>query len=139
MVENIMKKADVQRIVETNIEGIQRRLGLESWKIVVEYSPIRIDGDDTHYPGMCNTDPELFQKALITLDPEQHNNSAEVLYTLEHELCHCIGSNFDICQAVLARLITKREYKAVDVLFRIAHEQTVASIQSILSQSSRVA
>ena len=130
-----MKKSEVQQIVQANIEGIQKKLGLSSWNILVDYGPAMLDGDDTHYSGMCNTDPSLYESALVTLDHKQFETAAEVLHTLEHELCHAIGSNFDVCQAVLKRLLSKRDYEAMDVLFHIAHERVVGSIQSILKSA----
>ena len=128
-----MKKSDVERIVGENIEEIKMRLGLDNWRILIEYGPALLDGDDTHYSGLCSTTPDLFETAIVTLDPKHFDSSAEVLDTLAHELCHCIASNFDVCQAVLKRLLPKREYAAVGVLFHIAHEKVVASVQKILA------
>ena len=131
-----MKKKDVRKIVEANIDNLKAALGLSSWRVFIDYGPALIDGDDTHYNGKCNTDPAIHETALITLDPKQLDSEAEILEVLRHELAHCIAASFNTCQAVLATLLTRREYRALDVLFHIAHERVVGSIQSILESKS---
>lgn len=130
-----MKRDDVKKIVDANIEGLKKMLGLSDWDVLVEYGKIPIEDGSTGR-GRCIVDPALFDKtAVITLDPKLVEDKEDTLFVLSHELAHIVVSDFDICQTVLSSFLSAEENRAADILFHIAHEKAVSAIQRILATS----
>ena len=127
-----MKRIEVKRIVEANIDDIKAMLGLGHWEIAVEYGKVKIQGSD-RFNGRCLTDVVKYaNKALITLVPKKLDDEGEVLDVLRHELVHCVVSSFDICMDEVAELVTKKEYKALLVLHYQVDEEVTKRICKIL-------
>lgn len=125
-----MKKLDVQRIVDKNIEAMKTMLGLDRWEINFEYKPI--SGKNKRCNGQCTTDVTWVNRALITLVPGKLDDEEEVLSVLLHELIHCITSSYHLGMVATSELTSKKEYQALLVLHYRADEEVTEWICKIL-------
>jgi len=129
-----MKKKDVRRIVDENIDSLKALLGLDSWTIHVEYGKVKLPGrTDGNFWGKCVTDPAHFENATIVIDPKKHNAEQDVIETLIHELCHAVISCFNQIDHVIEEFVSPAEYKALSVMWYHANEQVVERICRIVT------
>ncbi len=123
-----MKKCDVKRVVDENIEAMKTMLGLDRWDIDLEYKQ-RLKKKRN---GQCTTDFAWINAALITLVPGKLDDKEDVLSVLQHELVHCITSSHNLCMTATAELVSKKEYQALLVLHYRAVEEVTEWICRIL-------
>lgn len=127
-----MKKRDVQQVVEANIEAMKTMLGLDRWEIDIKYGKTKANVLGKGFVGQCTTDVTWINEAIITLDPKMLDDKTEVLDILQHELVHCITSNFHLGMTTTAKLVSKKEYQALLVLNYRADEEVTKWICKIL-------
>lgn len=125
-----MKKSEVKRIVEENIETLKKMLGLDRWDINFEYKPL--SGRNKSCNGQCLTDVAWVDRALITLVPRKLYDKQDVLDVLQHELVHCIMSSHNIYMTAMAKLVSRKEYQALLVLHYRADEEATVRICKVL-------
>ena len=127
-----MKKNEVCKIVESNIEAMKIMLGLDRWDIGIKYDEININGLGNNFGGQCCIDVASVDSATIILDPKKLDNEAEVLDALQHELVHCITSGFNIGLYAASGLVSKKEYQVLHVLNYRADEEVTTRVCKIL-------
>lgn len=127
-----MKKCDVKRIVDENIEAMKTMLGLDRWSIDIKYGKTKTNVLGKDFIGQCHTDVAWVNEALIILDPGNFDDSAEVLDVLQHELVHCITSSYHLSMAATAELVSKKEHQALSVLNYRADEEVTEWICKII-------
>lgn len=132
-----MKKSEVKRIVDENIGGLKKMLGLDRWWIDVEYGKVKIQGS-VNFNGQCSTVVKYTNRAKITLDPGRLEDENEVLEVLQHELVHCITSSLHLGETVMGVLVTKQQYQVLTDLFYRANEEITESFCKILNGLSPV-
>lgn len=89
-----MDRSAVKRIVEREIGPLQRRLGLDHWKIAVSYD-LREGGDGCRSEATCSILVD-YDRARIDLDPDCLDDEAAVLRVLRHELFHLVLAPFNV-------------------------------------------
>lgn len=126
-----MDASEVTRIVEANISSIKKMMGLERWDITVHVG--YLEGSS----GKCEPD-FAYKSALISIDPEEHSDEAEVLEKLWHEMIHILDTPYEAYRGAVEKLISAEEFEALDVIFQIAAEQTRWNIQYMLQHGFKV-
>jgi len=127
-----MTEEDVKAVVNENIDKMKAMLGLDRWDIDIEYGKTEANILSSGFDGQCTTDTAWVNRALITLDPDGMDDSAEVLDVLQHELVHCITSSYNLCMGATSELVSKKEYRALLALHYRADEEVTTAICNIL-------
>jgi hypothetical protein len=128
-----METSEVREVVEREMPGLLRRLGLGRWKVRVSYAH-RAPEDGTVQRGECTRLVD-YDDACITLNPGAFDDEAGVLVTLRHELFHIVLAPFDLFMATAERLV-ETPSPAADVLDRIwghAVERAVIALERMYS------
>ncbi|KKL26701.1 hypothetical protein LCGC14_2392670 [marine sediment metagenome] len=127
-----MKKCDVKRIVDENVEDLKMMLGLDRWQIDIKYGKTKANVLGKDFVGQCTTNVTWINRALIILDPGKLDDEAEVLDVLLHELVHCITSSFHLGMTATAELVSKKEHQVLSVLSYRANEEVTEWICKII-------
>jgi hypothetical protein len=89
-----MDRGAVAAIVGRELGPLKSRLGIDHWDIEVTYGYIEGDVGCTT-KGRCRRQVD-YDRATIEIDPEAHDDEADVLKTLRHELFHVVLAPYDL-------------------------------------------
>jgi hypothetical protein len=124
-----MDRSEVKRIVDAVISREMDCAGVGHFKITVAYGPVSApvkegwrDQADCH--RMVNYD-----RARITIDPEQIENKDELLDVLRHELFHVATSPFMLFIEAVSCFVPKESWEAVEAVRMYAEEQAVINLE----------
>jgi hypothetical protein len=90
-----LDRSAVKAVVDRDIGGLLRDLGIGHWHIRIAYTPAQTSADGIDSKGECTRLVD-YNSAAITLNPEAFDDEAEVVKTLRHELFHVVLSPFDV-------------------------------------------
>lgn len=122
-----MNTPEVRAIVRDHMDGFLYALRLKDWHVTVNYSR-----PDNGVMGTCHADPS-YRTALIEIDPAQMDNEYDVIFTLRHELLHCLHSQFEVYRKQIFQLVhDTMVLNALDQAFNHASEVTVTSMEDML-------
>jgi hypothetical protein len=128
-----MDRSECVRIVGREIDGYLRAFGLPHWHIVIRYDRVT----DDHPEGFtvsadCRAKPE-YERATITIDPEEMGDEAELLRILRHELMHVALAPFNLYRGFAAAFIEQKSAADAqeDVIWAHAVEQGVRSLERL--------
>lgn len=128
-----MDQSRVKAIVEAHMEGLARLLRVGHWKISVTF-----DGIEGRGGAECFIDIH-YETARIAYDCRKYDTEEEVLASLYHELCHVVGSPFDLVEMIAADVIgdDKSGQSALKRAGTYANEQFVLNMERIWAESLR--
>ncbi len=77
-----------------------------------------------------------YRYAKIRIDPAQHDDEADVVHSLRHELCHLVLAPFDHAIKVVERILEDdgTAGRAFDEAARFVVEECIINIERILSE-----
>lgn len=123
-----MDRSAVQAIVARELEGLRNRMGLADWNLRVQFGPCSRPG----WVASCENQPD-YNRSTITIDPAVHDDEAEVLDSLVHELCHAVLAPFDVYREAMLQLVpdfnSSPEGKQEDRYWTYFVEQAVANLE----------
>lgn len=109
---------------------LKDHMGLQDWQVSLSF-----DQNEGQILGSCKPDPG-YNKAAINIDLGQHDDADEVYTTLVHELCHAIMGYFETYRKAVSQLMDDKVFYALDEFFKVAHEDSVRRIESIVLQNA---
>ncbi len=122
-----MNTAEVRAIVHDHMNGFLYALRLKDWHIGMQYR--RPDNDAV---ANCEADTS-YRTATITIDPAKMEDEYDVVFTLRHELLHCLHCQFEVYRKQVFQLVhDTMVLNALDQAFNHACEVTVTSIEDML-------
>jgi len=130
-----MDKTTAQKIVKAQSPRYIKLFHLNDWKVTFKYNWIGEEGDLTF--GTCTTDPS-YKHATIVINPELLEDEIELVKTLRHELIHVLHSSFDIYRDTVQKLVSSKEFDALDTVFHYACEDAVMFIENILDKELKL-
>lgn len=115
-------------ILEENLPKMAGLFGLDQdWDYVTYIGKT----DNKGHVADCERDV-AYQKALLTFDPERHENRADLLDSVRHELLHVLLSEFDVAFNAMKR---NPQFSAGEIgAITIAHERTVKRLERLFSK-----
>ncbi len=123
-----MDTSAVKRIVEERLRPLQHRLQVQEWRVDVLYEALE-DGTNARttfvYP---------YRHAKIRIDPAQHDDEADVIRSLRHELAHLVLAPFDHAITVAERILENdgTASRAFDEARRFAVEECIVNLERML-------
>lgn len=114
-----------QAIVQAHVLQMTIDLNVQDWNLAIAYGHLDEDMGQVH----MFTD---YRKATITLDPSKHDDPAELLRTLRHELLHLHLGPYDLAEEALMQLLEERDQRLLRRLYTAACEQTVRNLETML-------
>jgi hypothetical protein len=126
-----MDRGRCEEIVGREIGPLQRRLGVPHWSLVVSYGPIDDDGV-ARTKGRCTRQVD-YDRAHVEIDPEEHDDEADLLKTLRHELFHVVLSPFDLYMQAADQFTAKDspEERVLERVFTHAVEQAAIGLERL--------
>lgn len=126
-----MDRSEVQKVVDREMPGLMERFGIRHWKVTVTYGPIGDDGV-CRLQGRCTRHVD-YNRAHVELDPEEHDDEADLLGTLRHELYHVVLSPFDLYSQAADVLTPKAsaEESMLERVWRHAVEQAAINLERL--------
>lgn len=124
-----MDRSAVKAIVEREIEGLQLRLGIPHWRIVVDYD-LRRSNEGYTTQGECGWRVD-YNKASISLDPDAFDDERETLEVLRHELFHLLLSPFTVFLNTIKPLLRNDRSRSdmAENVWTYASEQAVINLE----------
>lgn len=124
-----MDKSEVKVVVDREMRGALDRFGIGHWKVTVKYEP----PSNPAWCASCERDVD-YNDATVRLDPDQHDDEAAVVRSLEHELLHIALAPFDLYREAMTQHIPNgtTEAKQEARLHAFAVEQTVINLERIV-------
>jgi hypothetical protein len=120
-----MKTEDVERIISEAVPTICATLGIRDW--IIEAQCARLDEGQ----AKCEAKPG-YQHAALTFDPGEHEDEADVLASVRHELLHTFAAEMETYRAAVQQLVSDREFAVLDQMFSLASESLVRRIEKLL-------
>jgi len=107
-----MDLSAARAIIDAELPGLMRALGIPHWRIKVVYEPVE---GDPGCRGMARCDRlERYETATLTFDPAAFDDADQLRGTLRHELFHVVLAPFDLYDgAVTAAVRGRRDVGAV--------------------------
>lgn len=129
-----MDKNEVKLIVESNINQLKKKLGLDLWNIILVYDTI------TNNCSGYNDVNINYKIAKIVINPAYIKDEAAVLRILLHELVHCLTGTFVTYRQAVTCLISAKEVEnAMNVIYdRVNEELTIAFCRILEEQKKEV-
>jgi hypothetical protein len=118
-----MKTEDVERILSEAVPTLCADLKIQGWKI--ETQCCRLDDGQ----AKCEAKPG-YQSAVLTFDPEEHEDEADVLASVRHELLHTFAAEMETYRAAVRELVSDREFAVLDQMFSLASESLVRRMEA---------
>lgn len=128
-----MDESAVRAIVDANIKRLMDELGLGHWRIKCRYEPT----GTPDWLAMSTVDPD-YNMATFTFDPAMHEDEAEVISSIEHELYHVALAPFVLYRETLREQAPPdddRFMRAEQRAWRYAVEQGVINLERIVRLS----
>jgi hypothetical protein len=125
----MISEQEVRDVVENNIHALVPRMALSDWRIVVSTTTLE--------PGRvaaCTYDVS-YMRAEIDIDPAQHDDEADVLDSLVHELLHLVVAPFEVYRRV--RIAGEEEDPKEEALWQIGMERAIKILEDGLAYSLR--
>jgi hypothetical protein len=123
--------SECRRIVEANLGPLARALGVGHWEISIVYGPAQGDlpvCDGHRAAARADVNPP-YNSAVITIDPEQADEAAEVVERLKHELEHVVQSPFILYRRLMqSHLRTEAQRDQEAALWSYCAEQGVVNL-----------
>ena len=121
-----MERSKAREIVDSVIRGMRYAMGIQEWKIQIEYLGLEQDVQAT-----CDTDPR-YKHATIKIDPDQIDDRARLLEVLRHELLHIFQSRLVSYRKQVMALVPETAQPALDVTYHDAIEETIGYLEKFL-------
>jgi hypothetical protein len=133
-----MDRSAVKEIVDREVESLRHRLGIEDWKIRVEYHAEGPDDDGGLSRAECTRLVD-YGIACISINHEALEAEAEVIETIRHELFHVVLAPFDLHRSAVERMDFDDAKAARAVLSRVwdhSCERAVANLEKMYQRLS---
>lgn len=121
-----MTTVAVREVADEAVRPMRHALWLGQWRVALFYGRL-----DDGVKGECAI-ALAHQNAKVTIDPEQHDDAKDVLFTLRHELLHLAIAYFEQARKVVYQFLQGDSYDAVDVAFTLGAEHAVSAVERIL-------
>jgi hypothetical protein len=128
-----LDRSECKRIVDREIEALAEAMGLPHWHIVVRYERVA----DEHPEGFtvsanCRAKPE-YERATITIDPDEMDDEAELLRILRHELMHIVLAPFNLYRGFATAFVEQKSTADAqeDAIWAHSVEQGVRSLERL--------
>lgn len=116
----------VRATVDMALRPMRHALALNGWTVTMYYG--REDDDTKGSARIVARD----RRVKINIDPGAHEDEADVLETLRHELLHVAHGYFELPRELLCQFLDGDSFDAVDVGFSLAAEHTVDVLELAL-------
>jgi len=130
-----MDKSLVQKIIRRELNRYRKLLSLQDWTITIKYNWIGDEDDATC--GDCEANPN-YKTAAITINPDMAANEKELIHTLRHEMFHILHASFETYRNTVEKLITDKEFKAVEEVFDRCREDLVMCLESMFDKGLKI-
>lgn len=127
-----MDRSECKAIVEREIVGLMERLGIPHWRLVITYGPVTNRRIAAGHRGLAECIRNApYDRATIVIDPEEHDDEAEVIKSLRHELMHVVLAPFDLYREFVSSYIDANSTQdhQEDTIFEHCIEQTVINLE----------
>lgn len=128
-----MDRSECKAIVDREVVSLKATFGLSHWTIVVQYQKVSGDiPDGFGAPGSCRR-LAAYERATITIDPDEIEDRDNLLGVLRHELMHVVLAPFDPYRHFAASFIRKGSSAEVqeDGVWDHACEQAVRNLERL--------
>jgi hypothetical protein len=125
-----LDRSECKAIVEREIPGLVRALGIQHWHIEVDYKPL----DDAAAECTRHLD---YERADIAIDPASVGDEAYLLKALRHELFHVVIAPMDLFGNCMECGLDGAEKERVERVWRHAMETTVKALERLWDGTER--
>ncbi len=123
-----MDTTAVKRIVEEHLHPLQHRLQVQEWRVDVLYEAL--EGETNARTNFIYP----YRHAKIRIDPAQHDDEADVIRSLRHELAHLVLAPFGHAIKTAERILENDDTasRAFDEAKRFAVEECIVNLERML-------
>ncbi len=123
-----MDTSAVKRIVKKHLQPLQHRLQVQEWRVDVLYEAL--EGETNARTNFIYP----YRHAKVRIDPAQHDDEADVIRSLRHELAHLVLAPFDHAINTAQRILENDDTasRAFDEARRFAVEECIVNLERML-------
>lgn len=128
-----MDRSECNRLIEKHRKTILSLMGLNLWRVQFdEYANMRTPHGHTQM-GECNWLID-YEKATITLNPEEFESEVDLVQTLRHECIHILLAPFSIVHEALDPLLAEDKVRQnmIESVWAHSMERTVLCVERML-------
>lgn len=129
-----MDLSEAQEICKEWTPHIRWALQLQAWHINIEFETLKPNNsgpENRICKGQSHPDPR-YRLATIYIDPTEHDDKDDLLWTLRHEIIHVALSAYQPLYWQIQDATTPSEYQILETQRQNAEEQTVWQIEQML-------
>lgn len=127
-----MNQSEVRTIVEANVKRLMSAIGIPHWNVTIHY-----ERHESGAMGTCDLAHIDYCRALITIDPAQHDTPQEVIDTLVHELLHIVLAPAELYRNASIQSLPEAAMNVTEIVYTHALEQIVLTLERGLAAHLR--
>lgn len=125
-----MDQSRVKAIVDRELPAMARRLHVADWRLRTFFEHSRMSGDCM---AECARDVR-YRKASLFFDCEKHDDEADVLDSIRHELLHVVLAPFDVLYEHLTAGLDGVAKQQAIFLWNVAVEQSIDTLEKAFNE-----
>lgn len=129
-----MKTNECRALVRKHGLSMMRALAISQWRIDFRYDEIKADDVPAKFSVKATTDLcYRYEKAVVTINPEQMEDEKDFLQSLRHELIHLLLAPFHAYDDYARTIMPERtEWMTVNKIYHDRCEEMVLKVERML-------